>query len=66
MLEHYILDMAEKKAFVLRVNPEMLKELESWAQQDFRSLNGQIEFLLSEAIKKHRRSKSKGQEEDKE
>jgi hypothetical protein len=31
--------MAEKKAFVLRVNPEMLKELETWAQQDFRSLN---------------------------
>ncbi len=37
----------------------MLRELESWAQQDFRSLNGQIEYLLSEAIKKHRRSKPK-------
>ena len=51
--------MAEKKAFVLRVNPEMLKELEAWAQQDFRSLNGQIEYLLSEALKKQRRSKGK-------
>ena len=51
--------MAEKKAFVLRVNPEMLKELEAWAQQDFRSLNGQIEFLLSEALKKQKRSKAK-------
>lgn len=51
--------MAEKKAFVLRVNPEMLKELESWAQQDFRSLNGQIEYILSEALKKQRRSKGK-------
>ena len=51
--------MAEKKAFVLRVNPEMLKELEAWAQQDFRSLNGQIEYLLSEALKKQKRSRIK-------
>jgi len=54
--------MAEKKAFVLRVNPEMLKELEAWAQQDFRSLNGQIEYLLSEALKKQRRLKGKSTE----
>jgi hypothetical protein len=52
--------MAEKKAFVLRVNPDMLKELEAWAQQDFRSLNGQIEYLLSEALKKHRKSRTNG------
>ena len=51
--------MAEKKAFVLRVNPEMLKELETWAQQDFRSLNGQIEYILSEALKKQKRSGGK-------
>ncbi|MCF0065440.1 Arc family DNA-binding protein [Dyadobacter chenwenxiniae] len=51
--------MAEKKAFVLRVNPDMLKELEAWAQQDFRSLNGQIEYLLSEALKKQKRAKQK-------
>jgi len=56
--------MAEKKAFVLRVNPDMLKELEAWAQQDFRSLNGQIEFLLSEALKKQKRSKAKEQKSD--
>ena len=37
----------------------MLKELEAWAQQDFRSLNGQIEYLLSEALKKQKRSKVK-------
>jgi hypothetical protein len=49
--------MAEKKPFVLRVNPEMLKELEFWAQQDFRSLNGQIEYLLSEALKKRKNGK---------
>lgn len=33
----------------------MLKELETWAQQDFRSLNGQIEYLLSEALKKRKK-----------
>lgn len=50
--------MAEKKAFVLRVNPDMLKELEAWAQQDFRSLNGQIEYLLNEALKTKKRKKA--------
>lgn len=59
MQELSILDMAEKKSFVLRVNPDMLKELETWAQQDFRSLNGQIEFLLSEALKKRKPGKRK-------
>ena len=49
----------EKKAFVLRVNPEMLKELERWAQDDFRSLNGQIEFLLQQALKESGRIKKK-------
>lgn len=37
----------------------MLKELEAWAQQDFRSVNGQIEYLLSEALRKQRRSRVK-------
>ncbi|HEV7349381.1 Arc family DNA-binding protein [Telluribacter sp.] len=54
--------MAEKKAFVLRVSPEMLKELEKWAQEDFRSVNGQIEYLLSEALKKRKRAGGKGKE----
>ena len=54
--------MAEKKAFVLPVSPEMLKELEKWAQEDFRSDNGQIEFLLSEALKKRMRPGGKSKE----
>ncbi len=41
----------------------MLKELEAWAQQDFRSVNGQIEFLLSEALKKQRKTKGKPESE---
>lgn len=52
--------MAEKKAFILRVNPEMLKEIEAWAECEFRSTNGQIEYLLQQALlarKKTARSK---------
>ncbi|WP_420148323.1 ribbon-helix-helix domain-containing protein [Spirosoma sp.] len=45
----------EKKAFVLRIQPEMLKELERWAQEEFRSVNGQIEFLLNDALRKRRK-----------
>ncbi len=48
--------MAEKKGFLLRLNPEMLVELERWAQDEFRSVNGQIEYLLNEALKKRRRT----------
>jgi hypothetical protein len=49
--------MAEKKAFVLRINPETLKELEKWADDEFRSVNGQIEFLLQKALKESGRGK---------
>ncbi|MFD2936762.1 ribbon-helix-helix domain-containing protein [Spirosoma flavum] len=46
---------AEKKAFVLRIQPETLKELERWAQEEFRSVNGQIEYLLSDALRKRKK-----------
>ena len=48
---------AEKKAFVLRINPDTLKELEKWANDEFRSLNGQIEFLLQQALIESGRNK---------
>ena len=51
---------AEKKAFVLRINPDTLKELEQWANDEFRSLNGQIEYLLQKALIEQGRSKIKG------
>ncbi len=40
----------ERKGFLLRLPPRLLAELKSWAAQDLRSLNGQIEFLLREAL----------------
>lgn len=52
--------MSEKKAFVLRINPEILKELERWADSEFRSVNGQIEYLLQRAVNEHKKSRGKG------
>ncbi|GAB3739612.1 type II toxin-antitoxin system antitoxin [Spirosoma lituiforme] len=49
---------AEKKAFVLRIQPETLKELERWAQEEFRSVNGQIEYLLNDALRKRKKTKA--------
>ncbi len=49
---------AEKKAFVLRISPDTLKELEKWANDEFRSLNGQIEFLLQQVLIESGRSKN--------
>lgn len=45
----------EKKAFVLRIQAETLKELEQWAQEEFRSVNGQIEYLLNDALRKRKK-----------
>lgn len=42
--------MAEKKAFILRINPDVLKEIETWAGDEFRSTNGQIEYLLQQSL----------------
>ena len=47
----------EKKAFVLRMSPATLRELEKWASDEFRSLNGQIEYLLQKALKEAGRHK---------
>ena len=47
--------MAEvKKQVPLRISPQLFAELSKWAEDDFRSLNGQIEYLLTECVKKHR------------
>lgn len=45
----------ERKAFLLRIAPDLWKELESWAQEEMRSVNGQIEYLLRQAAQQRRR-----------
>jgi len=43
--------MAKKKGFALRIDEDLLAAIDAWATQDFRSVNGQIEFLLHHALK---------------
>jgi hypothetical protein len=57
--------MSKRKAFVVRLDETMLKDIEKWAADEFRSSNGQIEWILSEALRKSgRKSKSKNKSED--
>ena len=51
--------MAKKKAFALRVNEDLLKAIEKWAADEFRSTNGQIEWMLTQALKNAKRSPKK-------
>ncbi len=52
--------MAERKAFLLRLDPALLEALVRWANDDFRSLNGQIEFLLTKSLREAGRVKGDG------
>lgn len=54
--------MSKKKAFALRLNEDMLKAIEKWASDDFRSTNGQIEWMLSRALKEAKRQPKKKKE----
>lgn len=51
--------MSKKKAFALRIQPELLSSIEKWAADEFRSVNGQIEFILEQAVKKEKRLQKK-------
>mgnify|MGYP001096793692 FL=1 len=44
-----------KKQILLRISPTLWKELAQWAEEDFRSINGQIEFLLTECVRKRKK-----------
>ena len=46
--------MAERKSFLLRIDSELWADLEAWAQDELRSVNGQIEYLLRQAVNKRR------------
>lgn len=47
----------DRQAFILRIAPDILKALEQWAADDFRSMNGQVEYLLNDALKRAGRIK---------
>ncbi len=46
--------MAARKPFLLRIDPELWADLEAWAQDELRSVNGQIEYLLRQAVLKRK------------
>ncbi len=55
--------MAERKSFLLRMDPALWAELEAWAAQELRSVNGQIEWVLRQAVAKRRWGEVGGKEE---
>ena len=58
--------MANKKQITLRISDKLFQDIQSWAEDDFRSVNGQIEYLLSECVRQRRKNgKYVGEEIDK-
>ncbi len=51
--------MAEKKSFALRIDAETMKAIEKWAADEFRSVNGQLEWILHRSLKEAGRLKDK-------
>ncbi|MDP4151610.1 MAG: Arc family DNA binding domain-containing protein [Bacteroidota bacterium] len=49
--------MAEKKSFALRIDADTMKAIEKWAADEFRSINGQLEWMLHESLRKAGRLK---------
>lgn len=58
--------MSEKKSFALRIDSETMKAIEKWAADEFRSVNGQIEWMLSKSLKDAKRLKVKSVPKNKE
>ncbi len=48
----------DKKQVLLRLSPTLWKEVAAWAEADFRSINGQIEYLLTEAVRRRKKTRS--------
>ena len=53
----------DKKQLLLRLSPTLWKELAAWAEDDFRSINSQIEYLLTESVKQRKKTRSNSSEE---
>ncbi len=56
--------MSPRKAFALRISPALYEELRKWADAEFRSVNGQIEFLLQDAVSRRRKGAKKESRDD--
>jgi hypothetical protein len=58
--------MSKKKAFALRINEDILKAIEKWAADEFRSTNGQMEWMLMQYLKDNKRQPKNTDESDSE
>ena len=56
--------MAKKKTFMLRIDPDVYDAIEKWAAQEFRSANGQIEWIITKALRDARRTIEKSKSEE--
>jgi hypothetical protein len=56
--------VAERKAFLLRIDPAVLEAMQKWANDDLRSVNAQIEFVLRDALRRAGRPRSDATDED--
>jgi hypothetical protein len=54
----------ERKAFLLRVDPELWTELEAWAADELRSVNGQVEYLLRQAVQKRKKAQAAAEQDN--
>jgi len=57
--------LADKKAYPLRISPEVLDAVQRWAEDELRSVNAQIEYLLRDALRKAGRMKAESNSESK-
>lgn len=56
--------MSEKKPFALRLSPELFEAIQRIAEQEFRSVNGQIEYILSDYVRKRMKGGSSSEEKE--
>ena len=54
----------KRKSYLLRINEDLWTELNEWATQEFRSVNGQIELILTRAVDERKKRRREGAEED--
>jgi hypothetical protein len=57
--------MAERKSFLMRIDPALWAELEAWAQDELRSVNGQVEYLLRQAVQRRKGGVAGGRDGEK-
>lgn len=57
--------MSKRKSFALRINPETFKLIEKWADDEFRSVNGQLEWMINKSLKDSKRLPKNGTDQNK-